>query len=92
MANEVMTWCPLKLHGINLYLKKNTKLKSNDTSENPNSPHLIRFLMGYLNQISLDPIVLLCNAVMPPPLPGDEVILPHTVATMTVSGGNPIWL
>ena len=87
-----MTWCPLKLHGINLYLKKNTKLKSNDTSENPNSPHLIRFLMGSLNQISPDPIVLLCNAVMPPPLPGDDVILPHTIATMTVSGGNPIWL
>ena len=44
--------------------------------------------MGSLNQISPDPIVLLCNAVMPPPLPGDDVILPHTIATVTVSGGN----
>ena len=25
MANEVMTWYPLKLHGINLYLKKKYK-------------------------------------------------------------------
>ena len=39
------------------YIKKIQN--SNDTSENPNSSHLIQFLMGYPNQISPNPIVLL---------------------------------
>ena len=35
------------------------KYKTQMTPQNPNSPHLIWFLTGYPNQISLDPIVLL---------------------------------
>ena len=32
----------------------------------------------------------LCDAVMPPRLPSDDVILPHTIATAATSGEKPI--